>query len=56
MTGMLIAAGAPAGEATAAVLGWRLVSHWLPIVVGLLFFPTLVVSRRRREGGGAKRP
>ncbi|MDQ3865397.1 MAG: flippase-like domain-containing protein, partial [Actinomycetota bacterium] len=50
MTGMLIAAGAPAGEAIAAVLGYRLVSHWLPIVVGLLFFPTLVVSRRRAEG------
>jgi putative heme transporter len=52
MTGMLVAAGAPAGEATAAVLGWRLVSHWLPIVVGLLFFPTLVVSRRRAVGAG----
>ncbi|MGH3007132.1 MAG: lysylphosphatidylglycerol synthase transmembrane domain-containing protein [Gaiellaceae bacterium] len=54
MTGMLVAAGAPAGEAIAAVLGYRLVSHWLPIVVGLLFLPTLVVSRRRAEerGGG----
>ncbi len=54
MTGMLVASGAPAGEAIAAVLGYRLVSHWLPIVVGLLFLPTLVVSRRRaeRSGGG----
>jgi uncharacterized protein (TIRG00374 family) len=53
MTGMLVAAGAPAGEAVAAVLGYRLVSHWLPIVVGLLFIPTLVVSRRHAEGRGA---
>jgi uncharacterized protein (TIRG00374 family) len=52
MTGMLVAAGAPAGEAIAAVLGYRLLSHWLPIVVGLMVFPTLVVSRRRAEGGG----
>lgn len=52
MTGMLVAAGAPAGEAIAAVLGYRLVSHWLPIVVGLLFFPTLVVSRRRAVRAG----
>jgi uncharacterized membrane protein YbhN (UPF0104 family) len=52
MTGMLVAAGAPAGEAIAAVLGYRLVSHWLPIVVGLLFFPTLAVSRRRAVRAG----
>jgi uncharacterized protein (TIRG00374 family) len=44
MTGMLIAAGAPGGEAIAAVLGYRLASHWLPVVVGLALFPTLVVS------------
>jgi putative heme transporter len=52
MTGMLVASGAPAGEAIAAVLGYRLVSHWLPIVVGLLFLPTLVVSRRRALRAG----
>jgi uncharacterized protein (TIRG00374 family) len=52
MTGMLVAAGAPAGEAIAAVLGYRLVGHWLPIVVGLLFFPTLVVSRRPAVSAG----
>ena len=52
MTGMLVASGAPAGEAIAAVLGYRLVSHWLPIVVGLLFLPTLVVSRRRAVRAG----
>jgi uncharacterized protein (TIRG00374 family) len=52
MTGMLVASGAPPGEAIAAVLGYRLVSHWLPIVVGLLFIPTLVVSQRRAVGAG----
>jgi uncharacterized membrane protein YbhN (UPF0104 family) len=55
MTGMLVAAGAPAGEAVAVVLGYRLVSHWLPVAVGLLLFPTLVVSRRRAKGAGATR-
>ncbi len=54
MTGLLVAAGAPAGEAIAAVLGYRLVSHWLPILIGLLLLPTLVVSRRHAgdRGGG----
>jgi uncharacterized protein (TIRG00374 family) len=55
MTGMLVASGAPAGEAIAAVLGYRLVSHWLPILVGLMFFPTLVVSRRRAVSAGSNR-
>jgi uncharacterized protein (TIRG00374 family) len=55
MTGMLVASGAPAGEAIAAVLGYRLVSHWLPIVVGLLVLPTLAVSRRRAVGAGKAR-
>jgi uncharacterized membrane protein YbhN (UPF0104 family) len=55
MTGLLVAAGAPAGEATAVVLGWRLVSHWLPIVVGLALLPTLALSRRRTAGRGDAR-
>jgi uncharacterized membrane protein YbhN (UPF0104 family) len=31
----------PAGVATASVLGWRLISHWIPILVGLIMLPTL---------------
>ena len=45
MIGALVTAGAPAAAATATVLGWRLVSHWLPIVVGLALLPT-VTGRR----------
>lgn len=41
MIGVLVASGAPAAAATATVLGWRLVSHWLPIVVGLALLPSL---------------
>lgn len=41
MTGVLVAAGAPAGAATATVLSWRLISFWLPILVGLALVPTL---------------
>jgi uncharacterized membrane protein YbhN (UPF0104 family) len=52
MTGTLVAAGSPAAAATATVLGWRLVSHWIPILVGLALLPTLPGGRevRRREG------
>ena len=41
MTTALVAAGAPAGAAAASVLAWRLVGHWLPILVGLPVVPTL---------------
>ena len=41
MIGFLITAGAPLAAATTTVLGWRLISHWLPIVVGLLLLPTI---------------
>lgn len=44
MVSALVASGAPAAAATATVLGWRLVSHWLPIPVGL----TLLLIRSRR--------
>ncbi len=40
-TGVIAAGGTPAAEATAAVLAWRLISHWLPIAVGLGLLPTL---------------
>jgi uncharacterized protein (TIRG00374 family) len=45
MIGVLVATGSPGGAATAAVLGWRLVSHWLPILVGLAILPTLHLRR-----------
>jgi uncharacterized protein (TIRG00374 family) len=41
MIAALVAAGAPVAAATATVLGWRLLSHWLPIVAGLALMPTL---------------
>jgi uncharacterized protein (TIRG00374 family) len=37
-TGALAAQGVPAGQAAAVVLAWRLVSHWLPIVAGLVVY------------------
>lgn len=45
MIGTLVASGAPAAAATATVLGWRLISHWLPIPFGLLLVPTLGARR-----------
>jgi uncharacterized protein (TIRG00374 family) len=50
MTGALVAAGASGADATVSVLGWRLLGHWLPIVVGLLVLPT--VARGRAGVGG----
>lgn len=47
MTGALVAAGAPAGAATATVLSWRIVSFWLPILAGLALVPTLHGGRKR---------
>ncbi|HEX2736511.1 MAG TPA: YbhN family protein [Acidimicrobiia bacterium] len=41
MIASFVAAGAPVAAATATVLGWRLFSFWLPILVGLSLFPTL---------------
>ncbi|MFN8123897.1 MAG: hypothetical protein U0237_15895 [Thermoleophilia bacterium] len=41
MTGLLVGAGARAAVAAAAVLGWRLVNHWLVIPVGLALIPGL---------------
>lgn len=48
MTGVLVASGAPGAAATATVLGWRLVSFWLPILVGLALVPTLRARRGAR--------
>lgn len=49
MTGVLVAAGAPGAAATATVLGWRLLSFWLPILVGLALVPTLRARKVRAE-------
>lgn len=38
MTAALVAQGMTAGQAAAVVLTWRLISHWLPIVVGLIVY------------------
>jgi uncharacterized protein (TIRG00374 family) len=46
MVGALVAQGIPAGQATAVVLGWRLISHWLAIVAGLVTYAVV------RPGGG----
>jgi uncharacterized protein (TIRG00374 family) len=54
MIGALVAVGAPAAAATSAVLGWRLVSHWLPIAVGLALLPTLL--RSGKGDGQVARP
>jgi uncharacterized protein (TIRG00374 family) len=54
MTASLVAAGAPGAAATATVLGYRIVSHWLPIAVGLLLLPT--VTRGRGPAEPQRRP
>jgi uncharacterized protein (TIRG00374 family) len=38
MIGALAAQGVPPGQAAVVVLAWRLVSHWLPIVTGLVIY------------------
>ncbi|HVT76970.1 MAG TPA: lysylphosphatidylglycerol synthase transmembrane domain-containing protein [Acidimicrobiales bacterium] len=44
MIGALATQGMPAGEAAAVVLTWRLVSHWLPMLVGLVVYASVRVS------------
>ena len=46
MTGVLVASGATGAAATATVLSWRIVSFWLPILVGLALVPTLHGGKR----------
>lgn len=41
MIAALVAQGASGAGAAATVLAWRLISHWIPIVVGLITLPTL---------------
>jgi putative heme transporter len=49
MTAALVAAGVPAAVATASVLGWRLVSNWLPIGVGYALLATLRGNHTRQR-------
>jgi uncharacterized protein (TIRG00374 family) len=44
LTTMLVLAGVPAGDASLAVLAYRLVSYWLPLVAGA---PATLAYRRR---------
>jgi uncharacterized membrane protein YbhN (UPF0104 family) len=55
MTATLVAAGSPAAAATATVLGWRLISHWLPILFGLAVLPTLPSNRNNAAAAGGRR-
>ena len=51
LSGLLILAGVDAGNAVVATLGYRVISYWLPIVVG----PFAYLAFRLRYGspGGA---
>lgn len=51
MTAALAAQGIPAGQAAVVVIAWRLVSHWLPITVGLATDFAVRSSDRRRHRG-----
>jgi len=48
-TAALVAAGVPGGVATASVLGWRVISHWLPILAGYGLLATLRAGHPRPQ-------
>jgi hypothetical protein len=55
LSGMLILAGVPGGEAVLATLAYRIISYWLPIFVGpfaYLAFRLRYGAPGRDEGGG----
>lgn len=52
MTATLVAQAMTAGQAAAVVLAWRLISHWLPIVVGLIVY----LATRTRSGPPSAEP
>jgi uncharacterized protein (TIRG00374 family) len=52
LSGLLILAGVPRGEACVATLAYRLASYWLPLLAGLLAY----VLFRRRYPTAAKAP
>jgi uncharacterized protein (TIRG00374 family) len=49
LASMLVAFGAPSGEALLAVVSYRLVNFWLPIPVGALAYVSLRMDRRFRD-------
>jgi uncharacterized membrane protein YbhN (UPF0104 family) len=49
----LVASGMPAGPATAAVLVYRSISYWLPVLSGGV---VLLVQRRRPEEPAVSAP
>ncbi len=51
MIAYLTATGAPAADSASTVLGWRLVSHWLLIPVGLALLPGLGKAAIRSQQG-----
>ncbi len=53
-TATLVAGGVDGAAATAAVLGWRLVAHWLPIVIGLILLPSLPGGIEARDAVGGR--
>jgi uncharacterized protein (TIRG00374 family) len=48
LVGFLVLAGVDAGTAAVATLGYRLISYWLPLPVGLVAY---VLARRRNWSG-----
>jgi uncharacterized membrane protein YbhN (UPF0104 family) len=49
LTGLLVLTGISAGDAAAATLGYRLVSYWLPLPVGVVAW---ILARRRYGTAG----
>jgi hypothetical protein len=45
LVGLLALAGVNAGDAAVATLGYRLISYWLPLPIGLVAY---LVARRHR--------
>ena len=53
LSGLLVLAGVPGGEALVATLAYRLASYWLPLLAGLLAY---VLFRRRYPPVSSGRP
>ena len=53
LTGMLTIVGLDAGDAVLATLAYRLVSYWLPIPLGAVFY---ALQRRRLHRDGIELP
>jgi uncharacterized membrane protein YbhN (UPF0104 family) len=53
LSGLLVLAGVPAGEAFVATLAYRLASYWLPLLAGLLAY---ILFRRRYPAVTSQQP